>query len=162
MAQMVKWPAADGLSWMDSGEGGLYAMLVVRSDARADNPHCHIDVSIMMSSPDVLVGPREALKLWAPYDGTSFQKRLGIESHLHEIGREEWRTWVIQAWDGRDLSDAVQAAVHIGSTSASLLSVNGVGFQAQYSHLTDQGKTLYDTLRETYGREPEILTFLDT
>jgi hypothetical protein len=160
MAQMVNWPGADGLSYMDSGEGGLYAMLVVPSDDREDDPHCHIDVEVVMTRPDA---PQSDVRdFWEPYNGSDFTKRMDIEKHLREVGRDEWHQWVVRTTSDHDLSVPVRAAIHIGSTSASLYTTWGGAFTVEYQHLTARGQLLYDTLKAAYQREPKILTFLDT
>jgi hypothetical protein len=160
MAQMVNWPGADGFSWVDSGEGGLYAMLVVPSDDREDDPHCHIDVNVVMTAPDA---PQSDVRdFGGPYDAREARSRAEAEEILRTSSSKVAYHWAIRAYSPDALSASVQAAIHIGSTSASLVHVHGGYFRVGYENLTTRGKLLYDTLKSAYDREPVILTFLDT
>jgi hypothetical protein len=159
-AQLVNWPGADGLTYMDTHEGGLYAMLLVLADDEEDDPQCHIDVSVLLTTPDARVS--NCGDLWEPYNQQAARSRAEAEEILRKSGNQDAYTWAVRSFSDTALSVPVLAAIHIGSTSAALFRVHGGGFEVTYDDLTFRGKLLYDTLKTAYGREPKLLTFLDT
>lgn len=55
--------------------------------------------------------------------------------------------------------EKVLASVFLGSIDTILRLPTGDQFEAEYEHLTQDGKTVYDTLHHVYGRKPQIATY---
>lgn len=146
--------------WEDSGEGGQYVMLVIPMP-NDYTFHCSVDMSILMTRPDVCHTPNE---LWEPYHyhTSGYKKSIQAAEVLRDVGESDLAQWACQRYSHDELSTSVLAAVHLGSSCRSL--VNGtVGYwTASYDDLTSAGRILWDTLKNVYGVEPMLLTFLDT
>lgn len=179
MQEMINWPTADK-RYQDSGEGGLFAWMVVPEavtdgDAAGANVYgnnCCVDVSgylsrprAMITRPDACVSP-ERVKLYEPYDyrNSWFDQQRKIEEAL---GGPQANASLVRAvrqtMGSDDLSVPLLASTFLGSTCLSLWDEQaGAYFAAGFEHLTDPGKRIYEAQREAYGVEPIILTFLDT
>lgn len=181
MQEMVHWPAPTG--WhSDSGEGGLFAWMVVPETASSGEAveanvfarNCHVDVSaylsrprVMLTRPDVCVSA-EGRKVFEPYDYDDawLNRALDLGKLLDEHkGPEDarLRRALIQTMGSDDVSVPMLAAVFLGSTSHSLWDeAAGQYFEVTFAHLTQDGKLLYELWQRVYGVEPVLLTFLDT
>lgn len=163
MQSMVNWPVGDD-AYHDTGEGGMYAFLVIPTEdiaSRADA--CVVDISLQLTRPDVCVS--EERELWEPFNyHTCGSTRLHhVRSALERTDQTELKSKLDDLIGGDELSAPLRAAVFLGSTSASLATAQGGGyFQATRDHLTTAGESLYDCLHQTYGTRPRIATFLDT
>lgn len=158
---LVNFPN-DG-DWEDSGEGGLYVLLVVPEPDDWDDG-CHRDVSIVMTSPDVVVTP-EARDFWDSVDHRSsgFSKSIEASKIFKEMKRDDLNRWAMFTTSPEDYSRSVVAAMVVGSTPCSLYSDrDGHYFDAAYEDLKPEGKALFDGLRAAYAIEPVLITFLDT
>jgi hypothetical protein len=147
----------------DSGEGGLFVMLVVpQPDDWGHN--CHVDVNITLSSPDVCIGDQH--RLWG--EGRrdtvdAWRNQLKAQKALDEAGKGDLAIWALQARNPQDDSVPVLAAVHLGSTSESLWDEHKSRYwRAEKDNLTFAGFVLYARLQAAFGVEPLIMTFLDT
>ena len=171
--QMVEFPY-ENAEWRDSGEGGLWTMLIVRKpDEHWFN--CSVDTGVYVGEPDVCVSHGRYNQhgknrgLWVDPDNESRQNWWRSMSRVHQDEQFKsddylWlRRLVAQARTPWDQSDEVLAAVHMGSTPCSLYSEHRSSyFVAGYEHLTQNGKTIFDGLRLAFGAAPELYTFLDT
>jgi hypothetical protein len=162
MDSMINWPVGDG-RYHDTGEGGMYAFLVVPSAESDTEDACIVDVALCLTRPDVCVsGERE---LWEPFNyHTCGATRLHhVRSALERTDQKELNEKLVDLIGEDDLSTPLRAAVFLGSTSASLATARGGGyFQATRDDLTPAGETLYDVIHQAYGTRPRIATFLDT
>lgn len=169
MDSMINWPVGDD-RYHDTGEGGMYAFLVVpSSDIFTDAARvtgvdaCIVDVALHLTRPDVCVsGERE---LWDPFDyHTCGSTRLHhVRSALERTDQKELNSKLENLIGEDELSAPLRTAVFLGSTHASLATTRGGGyFQATRDDLTPAGETLYDCLHQAYGTRPRIATFLDT
>lgn len=169
MESMINWPVGDD-RYHDTGEGGMYAFLVVPSgDILTDAARvtgidaCIVDVALHLTRPDACVsGERE---LWEPLDyHASGSTRLHhVRSALERTDQEELKGKLDDLIGEDELSAPLRAAVFLGSTPASLATARGGSyFQATRDDLTPAGETLYDVIHQTYGTRPRIATFLDT
>lgn len=158
----INFPAPGGCM-SDSGEGGMFVMMVVPEPKGLDLGHaCHVDVHILLTQPDVCVS-RERNEVWEAYDSDAWRTEMELSQFIQKQGKLEWKRWMFHAHSGDRLSDSVQAAIHLGSTSYSLYDEHqGAYWTATKDDLTLVGKTLYNALEEAYGVTPLILTFLDT
>lgn len=164
---MVNYP--DGGDWEDSGEGGLYSMLVVvkpvEEDGQAWAEFCHVDVVISLPAPDVCVS-MERTDLWEPrsdYRDSGFARMMDAGNILKKENQPRLMQWVYGTRSHLDESVELLSANHIGSTSQSLWSPSrGSYFEAGYGDLTEQGRAMFDAMKAAYGIEPLLLTFLDT
>lgn len=152
-----------GSHWDDSGEGGLFVMLVVvKPEEWQDN--CSVDVGIALPRPDVAVSAVHR-ELWGPYDyeTSGFKKACEAKEIFDREQRKDLARWAMQSRSTEDDSVDLLMAMHIGSTPCSLHSeVTGGYFDAGYDDLTVAGRGLYDMVKAAYGIEPTLLTFLDT
>lgn len=159
--ELIAWP--DAAHWDDSGEGGLFVMmLVIKPDDWQFN--CSVDVDISLPRPDVCVSAVRR-DLWEPYDYSTsgFKHQMDTVDVLKKAGRTDLQRWVTRARSLEDDSVELLMAMHIGSTPCSLHSeVTGDYFDATYDDLTVAGKGLYDMAKLAYGIEPTLVTFLDT
>lgn len=157
---LVNFPGLD--NYEDSGEGGLFVMLVVPvPDGYTNN--CCVDVQIMMSSPDACVG--DSGELWERYNyaTSGYQKSMEAREIFKKSDRQDLVRWALRVRSADEFSQEVLASMHIGSSPLSLWSDRqGQYWAARRENLTDAGKVLYDTLHVAYGVEPVLLTFLDT
>lgn len=131
---LVNWPVPDptfGLK--DSGEGGLFAYMVVRLDEDGRRENCCIDSLASLSGGGIDV------------------------THSDFFPPAEWvpGSYTVPP------SDALSFCAFLGSTTHSLYSDESSYFKVKYDHLTQDGKRLYDLVTKIYG-QPTILTFLDT
>jgi hypothetical protein len=167
---MVRFPETG--DWQDSGEGGLFVMMVVVKpmteegfdDRTRWDTYCNVDVPIHLGRPDVCVSSERRL-LWEPYDynTSSAKAEYEVNKILDEVKRPELKRWLFSTRSSMEDSVELLMALHLGSTSASLHSESaGHYFCAEYKDLSKEGRGLYDTAKAAYGIEPLILTFLDT
>jgi hypothetical protein len=169
-SELVKFP--EGGDWEDSGEGGLFVMMVVvrpmteegYEDRSKWDTFCSVDVPISLPRPDVCVSPERGL-LWDPYDydTSGFKYMSEVRDALTKAGRKDLLRWVYGARSDMDDSVELLVATHLGSTGQSLHSESrGSYFCAGYEDLAVKGKALYDATKIAFGIEPLLLTFLDT
>lgn len=159
--ELITFP--DAAHWDDSGEGGLFVMLVVVKPEKWQNS-CVVDVDISLPRPDVCISDARR-KLWESYDyeTSGFKKACEAKEIFDREQRKDLVRWAMQSRSTEDDSVDLLMAMHIGSTPCSLHSkVTGGYFDAAYDDLTVAGKGLYDMVKAAYGIEPTLLTFLDT
>jgi hypothetical protein len=183
MEDMVIWPGT--LDYEDSGEGGLFAWMIVPEYIGDGEPYgtaantygnnCHVDVTaylsrprVLLKSPDVCVSP-EGRKVFMPWKhrdswfdhSQAIDKRLNLDPNID--GDRRLRMALLQTLGADDISVPMLASVFLGSTGQSLYSNRQGGyFAATKDDLTLNGKTLYNAFQQVYGVDPIILTFLDT
>jgi hypothetical protein len=159
--QMVSFPA-ETECLRDSGEGGLFVVMVVPEPEEGVNHNCSVDVQILMTRADVCVSSRER-DFWAHNSRESWNSKTELDQHIAKTGNIDWKRWMFHAYSGTDLSFPMQAAVHLGSTGMSLYDEHkGSYWNATKEDLTPAGKALYEALKAAYGVAPVLLTFLDT
>jgi hypothetical protein len=159
MVQMVNWPTP-GSGYNDTGEGGLYAMLVIPKDtSQGDEADCYIDVAILATRPDAPVS--SCGDLWESYDQEESRGKWEAHEFLQGAGKQKLADHVLRSFPQFDMSDELMVAMHIGSTCHSLEGTSGM-FAVTFDDLTLAGQNLYVTLKNAYGREPLLWTFLDT
>lgn len=157
-------------SWGDTGEGGLYFMMVVLRptlpngvpDSSKWPMHVCEETPITLSYPDAMVSPWRPV--WAPYsyEDSGSKERFELADVLKKTGNERYMNWVMGARSHKEESAELLAAVQLGSVGwVPNDPENGV-FEARYEHLTAEGRAIYDAFRAAYGIEPLILTLLDT
>lgn len=161
---LIRWPGGDD-RYHDTGEGGLFAWMVV--PAEADKPgvdNCAVDTHLYLTRPDVMVS--HAPEMWEPsdYRNTGWDRIERARDALKTLpGHEEAAEGLVEVMGRDELSQALRAAVFLGSTPCSYNRNNGTGyFQATAEHLTLEGLRIYDGLQFAFGTTPQILTFLDT
>lgn len=147
----------DGLE--DSGEGGLFVIMVVPEPENWSN-ECHVDVHAMLTHPNVCLSAARS-DLWEPYD---YKQSCGhLYRKLSDLDMQEEAQWVLRASAPQDFSVPMLASVLLGSTMQSLWSEREGGYWvAGHDDLTVKGRMLSGILKSTYDVEPLILTFLDT
>lgn len=59
------------------------------------------------------------------------------------------------------IPEALLLHAYLGRTPEALRTPDGEPFQAEYGHLTQEGKTLCDTARHAWGIEPLLLTYTE-
>lgn len=164
--QMVVFPENGG-EWRDSGEGGLFVILVaLKPENHSFNCSVDVEPSITMPQPDATIHPRRGT-LWLDWDSTESRNWQKLESLVWQderfAGEYELKNAVARGINPAAQSDAVLAAIHMGSTYHSLWSeARSSYFVPGYEHLTQNGKTIFDGLRLAFGAAPELYTFLDT
>lgn len=129
--QMVYFPDI-GPSMEDSGEGGMFVILVVPTPEDWQN-HCAVDVNVILTQPDVCLNA-EHRNLWT-YDlaypnNTSLPVLAAVQmgsTHFSLCDRSKGKYWT-----------------------------------AEYRHLTPEGASVSQSLARAYGVDPVLLTFLDT
>lgn len=161
--QMVNFPG-EGSGYEDSGEGGLFVMMVVtRPPDWTDN--CNVDViaDLRISSPDVCVSPERRL-LWEPWDYRKGDHAKQSAAYRLLTGQNEsdLASWTLRARNWDEFSVSLMAAVHLGSSCGSWCHPEESYWEATPDDLTDEGKSLWTGLSKAFGREPLLLTFLDT
>lgn len=157
----ISWPQLDyddeENGWRDTGEGGLWATIVVPSDEEPA-PRDEFDREHFLSIPDVIVGAAS---------------RSGQVAYGEAVLRDIWPLADAALQDMDAWNDPAKR--HWG-WSRPLLAVaelefnphafvrgdGGDSFLVTYERLNDNGKQLYDALEAEHGREPLIITFLDT
>lgn len=183
MNDLVNWPST--LDYEDSGEGGLFAWMIVPEYIGDGEPYataantygnnCYVDVNaylsrprILLNSPDVCVSS-EGRKVFMPWkhrdswfdQSQTIDKRLKLDPNTEE-GRT-LRMALLKTLGADDISVPMKASVFLGSTSQSLYSSRQGGyFEVTKNDLTLTGKTLYNGFQQAFGVDPIILTFLDT
>jgi hypothetical protein len=131
----VQWP----IDYETTGEGGMAVFLVVPEDGWSQ---CSV-VMPTMECDDVLVNGRELEEAIFP-------------------GSNRYR-WYDSGDQVVDLTSVrLAACVCLGTTGGAYRDEEKGYFQAQVSDLTAAGKWIYNLMRQLYGRDPELLTFLDT
>jgi hypothetical protein len=180
MENMVNW---NGDNCTDSGEGGLFAWMIVPENLSSGEAYgantygfnCHVDVAaylsrprLMLRSPDVCVST-ERSKVYEPYQHRdswfdhqmTLTKRLNFNLELDEDRKLKRAFMSTLGHD--DISVPMLASVFLGSTSASLWDEQRSRyFEVGVDDLTANGKTVYDAMQRAYGVDPILLTFLDT
>jgi hypothetical protein len=165
MADMINWPVRTGL-YDDSGEGGMFAYLVV-SEPQAPDDACHVDVHAFLSEPDVRLPYRMAEpRLWGSedYHDRARTKLHAARAALERAGEDELAKSLAGLRGDDELSLPLRAAVFLGATGASLVH-RGLGgyFEATPGDLTVTGRAVYEALAKEHGeRAVHIITFLDT
>lgn len=161
---MINWPGSD--FYHDTGEGGLFAYLVVLEPQAPDDP-CNVDVHVLLTEPDVRVPFRMAEpQLW---DQTDYHDRARTRLHaaraaLERADEGELAKSLVGLRGEDELSVGLRWAGFLGATSASLChNTLGGYFEATWDDLTPTGRAVYDALTKEYGeRAVHIVTFLDT
>ncbi len=181
MQEMISWPV-EGAHYHDSGEGGMFAWMVVPEavssgeafGSNAYGTNCHVDVGGYLSRPrsfldrpDACVSTEAAAKLyeWRDYRKSWVQQSMEIGKILeqHTQGTALSRAALYRTLGADDISVPLLASTFLGSTCLSLWNEDvGRYFEAGRGDLTAQGRRLYDIQSEVYGVGPVILTFLDT
>jgi hypothetical protein len=139
----VCWPNWE--THENTGEGGLEVYLVVpMTGGPLEDPfyHCLSSVDVMMTSGDVL------FDVCKPRD---FDKKHGRADAYDKSFPDMISHYV-----------GFCAILCLGSSGSSWCKKDGDYFHATYETLTYKGKMLYQMLKQLYGREPILLTFLDT
>lgn len=161
-AELITFPS-ESECLRDSGEGGLFVMMVV-PEPKDRNNACSVDVSIFVTRPNVCVSP-ERNQFWMSHGDhrRSFRSQMELSAFIQKTGNTEWKRWMFNAHSEDDLSDPVLVAIHLGSTGLSLYDEHeGSYWNATKEDLTPAGKALYEALEAAYGVAPVLLTFLDT
>lgn len=136
----VNWPVPRLTTMENTGEGGLatYLLLPERDEEGDDWAQCAIDMPRFKVHGVVVRGQQDIeRKLWgySQYD---------------------------EPYQDRKYSQDLVLAMCIGSTGASWCDDASGYFKPRYGDLTMEGQALYNLLAALYGREPYILTLLDT
>jgi len=185
---LLNFKEADGGDWIDSKEGGVYAYLVVPMEYEFDTEeHDNLERCMVETSPSLRhahivsssghESPEKAEEDYWPdlYDfqenewGISYTYKQSTPSPRNMEGKtpEEVRhmtTEYIYSYEGGPF----YTVVYLGSSGPSVYNNNNTlerdTFWPIYTRedLTDEGKVLYDTLKNLYNIEPVILLFLDT
>jgi len=163
---MVRWPVNDR-RWESTGEGGLYAFLVIpisedNEASRMQGGAC-VCTYTYITRPDVVVSDNEA-KVWPPRPDDSTDHVWEARRILDAGGHEKESLALGNTIGYDELSDVVQASVFLGSTDQSLVRVGEPGryFTVTPEDLDAHGTALYCALKEAYRTEPLLVTFLDT
>lgn len=147
----VAWPDADP-TWKDTGEGGMwvYAFVLAAGDGDPGSDafvRCHGPAeTICLPMPDVVVSDTEP----AVYP-------TGHSARVLETPPGEDR--VIGVFDA---GYSVLAAVCLGSSSVPYGNHEIGHWQCRDTDLTHEGRILLAHLRQLYGRNPVLVTYLDT
>lgn len=138
-AGWVRWPdSEDGRGFANDGQGGMSAYACwILSDGNPVSVCCD-GLTILMQEAEVFVGAS------GPGEG--------------EYTYEGWHRKANDVPPGY-YADAV---VMLGSTGGSWYADDGSPFKVTWYDLTDEGRRALMALKGLYGREPDILTFLDT
>lgn len=179
MKELVNWPET-GHRYRDSGEGGLFAWMMVPeaiSSGEAHGPeaagfnNCYVDVSaylsrprIMLNRPDVCVSAqgRNVYTHW-DFKNSWFQRSKEIGQRLDPDKDYRLKQALHQAMGSDDISVPMLASIFLGSTCHSLWDETlGCYFEVSHPYLTQDGKLQYELWQRVYGVDPIILTFLDT
>jgi hypothetical protein len=161
--QMVNFPGV-GSGYEDSGEGGLFVMMLVpKPEDWQDN--CHVDVvtDVRLTRPDVCVSV-ESRELWVPWEHrkSDFDKQSEAHRVLTEQGKPELASWAMRARNWDEFSVSLLASVHMGSSVSSWCHPQDSYWEATTEDLTGEGQMLRVGLKSVFGIEPLLLTFLDT
>lgn len=159
MNQMVNFPS--GSPYRDSGEGGLFVMMVVPEPDNFSH-NCHVDGIIVISAVDVEV-TRSCI--WESYDyhSSNRQRRRQMEEVMKKNGDDDLRIWSSMLLLPEEFSDSLLFAAHMGSTHHSLWNEKvGAYFAATKDDLTYEGRILYEAVKVAYGTDPLLITCLDT
>lgn len=166
---MIEWPAPNE-EYESTGEGGLYAFLVIPSDERIERADkATVCQYVHMTAPDHLVAPDEVYeKFWEPYDSRN-DAVWNARRYLDQLGRSDLSLGLGNAISYDELSVPLHASVYLGSTGEALIRrglLEGDApddyFHVTFDHLTSTGKALFLALEKAYAIRPTILTFLDT
>lgn len=169
---LIDWPVGDP-RWTDSGEGGLYAYLVVPAyeEVSRSTGGCCVCTYTYLTRPDVCVSPEEdANRVWQP--APEFGE--GSSEHLHnarqklEAAGHKKAAHNLTGLLGHDqLSRELDVSIFLGATDQALHDPatdddGRVYFHATWEHLNFSGRALHALLKREHVHEPIILTFLDT
>lgn len=157
--------------WQNSKEGGMFVKLVVIDPHEFDDAFgvcCGVYVADQLT--ECLVGDDRR-----PYPGytATLEQFNSHEEFIAAIDQEQKN---VQEWDeyhypfinDKDEQSSTSrpylASIVLGSTGWSGFNAEtGKIWTCNYSDLTDQGKTVYDTIQTLYpGCDLHLLTFLDT
>jgi len=162
---MINWPTP-GVLYDDTGEGGLFAYLVVLAPERPDDP-CNVDVYAYLSEPDARVPFRMAEpQIW---DEGGYHDRARTRLHaaraaLERADEGDLARSLTHLRGEDELSLGLRWAGFLGATSASLSNRHVGGYyEAIPDDLTPTGRAVYDALAKEYGEgDVHIITLLDT
>lgn len=154
----VNFPVHDE-SWKSSYEGGMIVKLYVipKYDATYDTDFevcCGNTVTDMLG--ESFIGSDH-------YKLHHYEEECGTESNLTDILEKYFPRVEKYGDDNQYLSVPLYASIILGNTGWS--GYNGEEYwHCTYYDLTEDGKTLYNSLKSLYGESAElhILTFLDT
>lgn len=158
MNNLVNFPS--GGVYEDSGEGGLFVMMVV-PEPEEFRHNCHVDGIISISEVDVEVTNSG---LWQPYSWHSAdnEKRRNMDNILQKEDQNLF-IWSTKLVNMEDASSSLLFAAHMGSTPESLWDAHqGEYFTATVDHLTIEGRVLYEAVRGAFRIDPVLITCLDT
>lgn len=157
MKNLVTFPS--GGVYEDSGEGGLYVMMVV-PEPNGFRHNCHVDGIITISEVDVEVTNSG---LWRqPWvDSPDSENRRRLDDIVWTADRDLW-VWSTRLVNTDDASTPLLFAAHIGSTPESLWNADDGYFRANRDDLTEAGRALYESVKAAYGIDPVLVTCLDT
>lgn len=165
---LINWPVND-TRYQNSGEGGLYAYLVVPADGGVsrDTGGCCVCTYAYLTRPDVCLSP-EGIGIW---DEVPESEEWPLPpSPLHEAREELEKAGHKHTADKLSnflsydtLSEALDVVIFLGATDRALITEEtGTYFTATPDDLTPAGRTIYDTLAKEHVNRPVLLTFLDT
>lgn len=166
MGQMVNFPLLDN-QWEDSGEGGLFVMMVVPRPDGWSHDYCHIDVvaDIRLSRADCNVSVEAANDLWEPWEfrRSDRDKQDKTFDLLKKAGEGELASWSMRARNWDEFSVSMLASIHMGSTGHALFKRRTrETWEAGPGDLTEHGQAIRSAMAAAFGIEPILLTFLDT
>lgn len=166
--ELVAWPEP-GDRWRDTGEGGLYAFLVIPADDTISRSTggCCVCTYTYLTRPEICVTPGDAIKeLWedSPEWGQEDSTKVhNARQKLEAAGHKDTADSLTNLIGYDQLSIPLAVSIFLGATSNALLDEKGDAyFHVQPQHLTAAGLDLYGALEKTHDHPPQILTFLDT
>ncbi|MFE0472691.1 hypothetical protein ACFW2V_13850 [Streptomyces sp. NPDC058947] len=160
--ELIRFPEA-GEVWEDTKEGGMYVFAIVpKPTGHRDN--CTIENGIVLSAPDY---PVSDIREYWPDMANAVQEEHVRNEAARLMDREGFAVKAAMVRGLASLngfSTEMLAAVHMGSTSCSLVARNkdGSHWEAAWEDLTPTGTLLLDRLHVAFGVKPVLLTFLDT
>ena len=158
MKNLVTFPS--GGVYEDSGEGGLYVMMVV-PEPNGFWHNCHVDGIITVSEVDVEV-TNSGIWQSSPWESADSKKRRRLDDIVRKADRELY-VWSAKLVNMDDASTPLLFAAHMGSTPESLWNAHrSEYFTANVDHLTHEGRALYESVKAAYGIDPVLVTCLDT
>jgi len=164
---MVNWPEPNR-RWHDTGEGGLYAYLVVplEEEPRRSTGGCCVCTYTYLTRADVcLNGADDINAVWdpAPEFGEDDATHLdAARETLRNIGHTESADKLGNLIGYDQLSVPLAACVFLGATSNALYDdENETYFLVTHDRLNATGRALHAALQRQHPR-PLLMTFLDT